>query len=135
MNCMIKTIGFIILDIFLLSTTEKLLGQLKVLNITALARGLEVCMCSVLFFFFNVFKNVHYRYDFTRTLKSIDLNSSVLIQNVQELIDNEKADSNIMRSKNTRQMSWDDYYTIDEVRNINYSCNLKSDLAKKKKIS
>ena len=62
----------------------------------------------------------HFRFDFVEILKNQGMENSVMIPNVQYLIDQERAAGEEIRRnmKDNRQMTWTDYYNASEVKNI-----------------
>ena len=63
----------------------------------------------------------HFRFEFVEILKMQGIENSLLIPNVQYLINEERAAGEERRKNNdNRQMTWTDYYNISEVK----TCNL-----------
>ena len=65
----------------------------------------------------------HFRFDFVEILKNQGMENSVMIPNVQYLIDQERAAGEEIRRnmKDNRQMTWTDYYNASEVKACNIS--------------
>merc|ERR1712223_106444 len=59
----------------------------------------------------------HFRFDFVEILKNQGMENSVMIPNVQYLIDQERAAGEEIRRnmKDNRQMTWTDYYNASEI--------------------
>ena len=58
----------------------------------------------------------HFRFDFMEILKMQGIENSLLIPNVQDLIDEERAaGEEKMKNNDNHQMTWTDYYNISEV--------------------
>ena len=59
----------------------------------------------------------HFRFDFIEILKMQGIENLLLIPNVQDLIDEERAagEEKMKNNNDNHQMTWTDYYNISEV--------------------